>query len=168
LQIENCKLKIGTRGLRGSLAPVDETSRRGAVLVEGAIVLSVFLLLVLGTLDLGTATYRYNTLAQAARQGARQAAVHGALAAPAMTTWGPTTYTGTAGDGSEYAQAVSPMLVGFPPSSVTIKVEWIDGGNAVQQRVRYTVSATYTPTVTSLFAKATYAQSAASTMPIAH
>jgi Flp pilus assembly protein TadG len=154
--------------LRGSLAPVDQTSRRGAVLVEGAIVLTVFLLLVLGTFDLGIATYRFNTLSQAARQGARQAAVHGALANSTMGIWGPTTYAGTADDGSPYAQAVAPMLVGFPPSSVTITVEWIDGGNAVQQRVRYTVSTTWTPTVTALFSSASYAQSAASTMPIAH
>lgn len=142
--------------------------RRGAVLAEGAIVLTVFLVLVLGTLDLGLATYQYNTLSQAARQGARQAAVHGALATSSMTTWGPTTYTGTAGDGSVYAQAVSSMLVGFTLSKVTIKVEWIDGGTAVQQRVRYTVSTTYTPTISSYFSSASYSMSAASTMPIAH
>ena len=125
-------------------------------------------MLILGTLDLGMATYRFNTLSQAARQGARQAAVHGALATSAMGTWGPTSYNGTAGDGSVYAQAVSPMLVGFTLNNVTIKVEWIDGSNAIQKRVRYTVSTTYTPIVTSYFSNASYAQSAASTMPIAH
>ena len=75
-------------------------------MVETAIVLSVYLMLILGTFDLGTATYRYNTLSQAARQGARQAIVHGSLASPAMTVWGPSTYNCTAGDGSAYAQAV--------------------------------------------------------------
>jgi Flp pilus assembly protein TadG len=142
--------------------------RRGAVFVETAIVLSVFLLLILGTFDLGIATYRYNTISQAARQGARQAIVHGSLAAPAMAAWGPSTYTGTAADGSAYAQAVSPMLVGFVLSKVTIKVEWLDGGNAIQQRVRYTVSTTYKPIVTSYFTSSSYTQIAASTMPIAH
>jgi Flp pilus assembly protein TadG len=198
LRFENCKLQIRTRGARGSRASVHATSRRepvselarvqararlgvevqnssefsddrrGAVLVEGAIVLTVFLFLILGTLDLGLATFRYNSLSQAARQGARQAAVHGALATSAMGNWGPTSYSGTADDGSVYAQAVSPMLAGFNLSNVSITVQWIDGGNAVQQRVQYTVSTTYTPTITSLFSNISYTQSAASTMPIAH
>lgn len=143
-------------------------ARRGAVLVETAIVLSVFLLLILGTLDLGIATYRYNMISQVARQGVRQAAVHGGLAPAAMGTWGPGTYTGTAGDGSAFAQVVSPLLVGFPLNDVNIQVEWIDGGTAVQQRVRYTVTTTYRPVVTSFFTSSSYTLSAASTMPIAH
>ena len=137
-------------------------------MLETAIILNVFLMLILGTFDLGIATYRYNTLSQVARQGARQAIVHGSLASPAMTAWGPTTYNGTAGDGSVYAQAVSPMLVGFVLGNVTIKVEWLDGGNAVQQRVRYTVTTTYRPIITSFFSSSSFTQSAASTMPIAH
>lgn len=136
--------------------------------METAIVLAVFLLLILGALDLGIATYRYNTLSQAARQGARQAAVHGSLAPAAMGTWGPGTYSGTAGDGSVYAQAVSPMLVGFPLSNVNLQVEWLDGGTAVQQRVRFRVTTTYRPVVTTLFTNSTYTLTAASTMPIAH
>lgn len=137
-------------------------------MVETAIISSVFLLLILGTFDLGLATYRFNTLSQAARQGARKAIVRGKLAPPAMTAWGPATYNGTAGDGSVYAQAVSPMLVGFVLNDVTIKVEWPDGDNALQQRVRYTVTTTYRPLLTSVFSNSSYTQSAASTMPIAH
>lgn len=143
-------------------------SRRATTLVETAVILNVFLVLILGTLDFGLATYRYNTLSQAARQGARQAAVHGALAAPAMTTWGPGAYSGTAADGSQQAQAVSSMLAGFPLSNVTIRVEWTDGGNQVQQHVRYTVSTPYRPIISSLFSSTTFTLSATSTMPIAH
>ena len=142
--------------------------RRGATMVETAIVLSVFLMLILGTFDLGIATYHYNTLSQAARQGARTAIVHGALAPATMGAWGPSTYSGNAGDASAYAQAFSPMLAGFSLANVTIKLEWIDGGNAIQQRVRYTVTTTYRPMLTSFFTNATYTQTAASTMPIAH
>lgn len=142
--------------------------KTGAVMVEMAIILNVFMLLVLGILDLGLATYRYNTISQAARQGARQAIVHGSLAPPAMAAWGPTTYTGTAGDGSVYAQAVAPMLVGFVLDDVTIRVEWPDGGNSLQQRVRYTITTEYRPILTSFFSSSSNIQSAASTMPIAH
>ncbi|HEY2250028.1 MAG TPA: TadE/TadG family type IV pilus assembly protein, partial [Planctomycetaceae bacterium] len=142
--------------------------RRGAALAEGAIILSVLLMLILGTLDLGLGTYQYNTLSQAAREGARKAAVHGALANATNGVWGPTTYSGTADDGSVYAQAVSGMLVGFTLTNVTITVEWIDGSNTVGKRVRYTVSNTYTPAVASYFANSSYTQTAVSTMPIAH
>lgn len=146
----------------------ERTARLGAAMVEMAIVLSVFLLLVLGTMDLGIATYRYNTLSQAARQGVRQAVVHGSLAPPAMPAWGPATYNGTAGDGSPYAQAVSPMLAGFNLNAVTIKVEWPDGGNAIQQRVCFTVTTIYYPIVTSFFPNSSYTMRAVSTMPVAH
>jgi len=140
--------------------------RGGAVTVELAVVLNVYLLLILGTFDFGIATYRFNAISQAARQGARQAIVHGQLAPPAMAAWGPATYNGTASDGSVYAQAVTPMLAGFTLNDVTIRVEWIDGGNAVQQRVRFTVSTTQQPILTSVFSSSL--QSASSTMPIAH
>lgn len=156
------------RTRRSVVGPVRVGGRRGAVMVEMAIVLNVFLVLVLGTLDLGLATYRYNAISQAARQGARQAIVRGSLSPPAIPAWGPATYTGTAGDGSVYAQAVSPMLSGFNLDAVDVRVEWPDGGNAVQQRVRYTVSTEYRPILTSIFSNASYTQSAASTMPIAH
>lgn len=53
------------------------TPRRGAVLVEAAITLPVFLLLVFGLIDLGIAVQRYNLCAEAARIGARMAIVHG-------------------------------------------------------------------------------------------
>lgn len=140
----------------------------GAVMVEMAIILNIFLLLVLGILDLGLATYRYNALSEAARQGARQAIVHGALAPPRMAAWGPATYTGTADDDSVYAQAVAPMLAGFDLSDVDIRIEWPDGGNSFQQRVRYTVTTQYRPILTNFFSSSSYTQRAASTMPIAH
>jgi hypothetical protein len=144
------------------------TSRSGATMVEMAIILGVYLLLIIGIFDLGIATYRYNTISQAARQGARQAIVHGKLAPPAMGVWGPATYNGMAGDGSVFAQAVTPMLVGFTLSDVSLNVEWLDGGNGIQQRVRFTVTTTYRPILTSVFSSTGYTQSAASTMPIAH
>lgn len=50
-------------------------SARGQSLVEIALVLPVFLLLVLGLLDVGRLVFAYNTLSQAAREGARLASV---------------------------------------------------------------------------------------------
>lgn len=49
---------------------------RGQALVEFAFVLPVFLLLFMGIVDLGTAVFTYNSLTNAAREGARLAIVN--------------------------------------------------------------------------------------------
>ncbi len=60
-------------------ATTSRRDRRGQGLVEFALVLPVFLLILLAIFDSGKGVYSYNTLAQAAREGARLAAVE--------TTW---------------------------------------------------------------------------------
>jgi Flp pilus assembly protein TadG len=49
---------------------------RGQALVEFALIFPVFILLLFGILDLGRAIYAYNTVGQAAREGARVAIVN--------------------------------------------------------------------------------------------
>ncbi len=53
---------------------------RGQGLVEIALVLPIFILIVLGTIDFGRAIYIYSVLANGAREGARYAIVHGSKA----------------------------------------------------------------------------------------
>ncbi len=50
---------------------------RGQALVEFALVIPLFLALVMGTLDMGRVVWAGNSLASAAREGARFAIVHG-------------------------------------------------------------------------------------------
>ena len=142
--------------------------RRGATLVEAAIILAVFLSLVLGLLDLGVAVFMQQAICQVARLGARQAIVHGQLAPPRRASWGPASYQGTAAATDEIAASIRPALAGLDPSRVTIRVEWPDGGNAVEQPVRVTASTSWTPLVSYLFGGAPRTLSAAATMPIAH
>lgn len=52
---------------------------RGQGLVEFALVFPLIVLIIFGIFDLGRAVYAYNTLANAARQGARVAAVNQAV-----------------------------------------------------------------------------------------
>jgi Flp pilus assembly protein TadG len=143
-------------------------SRRGATAVEAAIVLPVFLLIVLGALDLGIAVFHDNTLSAAARRGARQAIVHGALAAPQAISWGPTSYAGTAADASAIAQAIRPSLFTFDPSQVQINVDWLDGGNQPDQRVRVTLTYQERSVVPGFFGHAPISFQAVSTMRILH
>ena len=51
-------------------------SEAGQSLVEFSLAITVFLLLVMGTVDLGRAVYQYNGVAQAARELARVTSVH--------------------------------------------------------------------------------------------
>jgi len=51
------------------------SERRGQTLVEFALILPVFVLILVGIVDLGRAVYAYHTINNAAREGARQAIV---------------------------------------------------------------------------------------------
>jgi Flp pilus assembly protein TadG len=151
--------------------------RRGATVVEAAVIITAFLMLILGTIDLGTAVFRYHVLSWAARQGARRTIVHGTLAPTGNGgPWGPpasypTTnpYTVTASNTSDpIANAIRPSLVGLDPSAVTITVTWPDGSDAVEKRVQVTLNTTWHPLMLFIFGNQTINLSASSEMPIAH
>jgi hypothetical protein len=110
-------------------------SRRGVAVVEGAVMLSVMLLLLFVILDLGLAVARYNILAATAREVARAAIVRGSHASPTGPAWGPAPFTGTAADGSEIGQAAALGLAALPPAAVAVIVRWPDAGNREGDRV---------------------------------
>jgi hypothetical protein len=147
--------------------------RRGSTLVEFALVVTVFLTLILGVVDLATFVTRLNAVNQAARLGVRAGSVHGLLA---ITTWnggpwgpsqyGPSTVSTHLSD--PQVVALLPALGGLNTSTVQVTYSWPDGSNATEKNVRVTVSATWTPTVSMIFGVGTRTVTAASTMPIAH
>src|SRR5688572_18556354 len=57
------------------MMPRHHPNDRGQALVEFALVIPIFLLILFGILDLGRAVYAYATLNNAAREGARVAVV---------------------------------------------------------------------------------------------
>lgn len=59
-----------------SVGEVTPSRGRGQALVEFALVIPLFLLLVFSVFDLGTAVFTYNSLTNAAREGARLAIVN--------------------------------------------------------------------------------------------
>jgi Flp pilus assembly protein TadG len=149
--------------------------RRAFSVVEGAIILAVFLTLILGMIDLGLEVLRYNQVSEAARQIARQAIVHGSLANQ-LSPWSPA--SGAYPGSSPYSVPVSSTtdaiaiairnsgaLAGMDTSSVTISMAWPDGGNQQDNRVQVTVSYTYQP-MTTMIVPVTVR--ATSIMPIAH
>lgn len=111
------------------------TARRGVTLVETAIVLSTFAVMMLGMLELGLAVLRQNSLDAAARHVARDAIVRGAMAARG-TAWGPASYRSHAAATAEIPGSAREPLIAVDPRDVTVAVDWPDGGNQPEQRVR--------------------------------
>jgi Flp pilus assembly protein TadG len=143
-------------------------ARPGATIVEAAIVLTVFLMLVLCMIDIAIEKLRLHILSEAARQGARAAIVHGSRA-KALGPWGPGQYGPALASSSDpQAQAIAPFLAGIDPSTVNVTYQWLDGSNAAKARVCVTLTNMWTPIVQSFLGNDSYTLSASSTMPIAH
>jgi Flp pilus assembly protein TadG len=148
--------------------------RRGATLVEAALVLPLFLLIVLGMIDLGVAISRNNALSQAARQGARVASIHGAFCKDGPKAnwnggpWGPATVIVSASDTGPVASAIRPYLSSQDVDTATITVEWPDGNNEPERgRVKVEVTTSFQPITTYVFSKK-FTLTASSTMLISH
>jgi Flp pilus assembly protein TadG len=144
--------------------------RRGATTLEMAIVLGVFLTLTMGMLDLGIGVFRYHILANAARHGARQAIVHGAMAS-ALGVWGPSTINVAANTSAvpiiDGANGLRPLLIGCNLAATQVRVEW-PNGNEVEDPVTVTVTSPYQPIMLFIFPNVPKTLSASSTMRIAH
>jgi hypothetical protein len=160
----------------------DRITRRGATLVETAIVITLFLTLVLGMIDLGMGVFLQHMVSEAARQGVRQSIVHGSLAPSGWNggAWDPTqsidvvaTDTGVPIVASlrngPLGELEDPgFLTGLDLGETRIQVTWPDATNSTESRMRVTVSAPYRPMMTFIFGNPTITLSATATMPIAH
>jgi Flp pilus assembly protein TadG len=96
------------------------SKRKGAALVESALVLPVLILLILGIIIVGLGVFRYQQMATLAREGARWASVHGGQYA--LDTGKP---AATASD--VYNTAILPMTVGLNLSNLSYSVSWPKG-----------------------------------------
>jgi len=133
---------------RARLRPI----RRGATALEAAVTMPIYLLIVLGTLDLGMAVFRQHQVTNAANLLSRKAATHGSRASR-LGVWGPATIIGTAADGTAIGDFVAARIPGPNPADVTYRIEWPDGGNDARSnhRTKVTVTADHRLVITSLF-----------------
>jgi Flp pilus assembly protein TadG len=145
--------------------------RRGASLVEAAIVLPVVSSIVFGTVVLGIGIYLYEQVASLAREGARQASVHG-------TQWAIDT-SNTAWTATDIKNnAVLPMAVGLNSNNLTVSASWnlsnsptsynpnsTPPGAPVINTVSVTVSYSWTP---ALFLTGPINLSSTSVMPMSY
>jgi Flp pilus assembly protein TadG len=92
---------------------------RGATLLETALVLSLIVLVLLGTITLGLGVFRYEQVAELARQGARYASVRGGQ-------YQQETGQAAATSRDVYTQAILPNAIGLTPSNLSYSVSWDD------------------------------------------
>ncbi len=142
--------------------------RSGVIFVEAALILSVLLLLMLMAVDLSLAVLRHNTLSEVTRKLTREAIVHGAQAAKTNRGWGPAAWQGTAADDAPQAVLVRGLLATIDPRAVRLRVDWIDGGHALDQRVRVTANLTYVPIFRLPFFRNRFELTATSVMRITY
>lgn len=145
-------------------------SRKGVTTVEFSLVIMVFLMLVLGMLELSIAVFQLNVVSQAARQGARQGIVRGRTA-NVLGVWDPGVmgdpYTATLSDNSAIPNLLRNYTPGLFENQTTISISWPDGNNDIDSHIRYRVSTVHQPFVTLLFTS-NWTFVGESTMPIHH
>jgi Flp pilus assembly protein TadG len=113
--------------------PLRRPLRRGASLVEFALVAPVLLLLVIGLVVAGLGVFRYQQVASLAREGARYASVRG---------WKYQQVTGNpaATPADVYNNAILPGSVALDPTSLGYNVTWSPDnkqGSTVSVQVTY-------------------------------
>jgi Flp pilus assembly protein TadG len=92
--------------------------RKGAVLVENAIVLLILIMFIFGILVGGLGVFRYQQVVTMAREGARYACVRGTESGVTIT------------DTDVYNNAILPMAVGLDTTKITYTVVWPNGKGA--------------------------------------
>ena len=103
---------------------------RGTVLVESVMVMMTFFIITIGMIELGLGVWAYNTVAHAAREGARYAIVHG------------DGYCAACDHASEIKTATIKAAIGLKLTEANVEVNSL-GGYAIGSQVTVTVTYTY-------------------------
>ena len=104
----------------------------GAAMVEFALVIPIFFLLIFGIIDVGIGVWSYNNLAEAVREGGRYAMVRGEDTLLPSGEAGPLTEGPVSCDGVG-TEIVVPVVCQFAfamdPSRLDVTVTWAEGNN---------------------------------------
>ena len=115
---------------------------RAQALVEFALVLPLFLLIVTGIFDVARAVWQENSLAYASREGTRYAIVHGSGGSPVV---GPCSncVDPVTNNLSYLVSAVTSNAIGV--YNITVTVDYPDGDNQRNHRVTVDATAPFVP-----------------------
>ena len=113
--------------------------RRGSTMLEGALVMTTFVVVLVGSMDFGRLGFAYNSVTYAAHQAARFAATSGSASGHAASV------------AAIQANADSNLL-GLDASKLTISVTWTPNNNPGSQ-VQVVVSYGFQPLVVPISSK---------------
>jgi Flp pilus assembly protein TadG len=138
----------------------DRTDRRGAAMLEAAVVYPVTMLLLIGTVVLGIAVFRYEQVQSLAREGARYASVHGPTYASEQNASYATNAT--------VLSYIETLAVGMQGSDLSCTVTWAPNPPTASTPSIVTVQLSYTWVPEAYFKKQAVSLTASSSMPVTY
>lgn len=109
------------------------TGRRGSTMLEGALVMTTFVILLVGAMDFGRLGFTYNSVTYAAHQAARFAATRGSA-------------SGHPASVATIQSNAESNLIGLSATGLTVSVTWAPNNNPGSQ-VKVVVSYSFLPLV---------------------
>jgi Flp pilus assembly protein TadG len=107
--------------------------RRGSTMLEGALVMTTFVILLIGAMDFGRLGFAYSSVTYAAHQAARFAATNGSS-------------SGHAASVATIQSNADSNLIGLSANSLTVSVTWTPN-NSPGSQVQVVVSYAFQPLV---------------------
>ncbi len=114
-------------------------SRHGAITLEFGLIIPLFVTIVSAIFVGGIRVYQTQQYAAMAKFLARKAIVHGQNA-DKLGPWGPSTISGSFGDGTPVGALMASKFNNNQPIAIYYKLTWPDGGNNGLQGDRVTVT----------------------------
>lgn len=121
--------------------------RRGSTMIEGALVMTTFVILLIGAMDFGRMGFAYSSITFAAHQAARFAATNGSASGHAATA-------------ATVQSNANSNLLGLNPGSLSVSVTWSPNNNPGSQ-VQVLVSYGFQPLVVPISSSAVTLKSTA-------
>src|ERR1700733_2532396 len=114
--------------------------RRGSTMLEGALVMTTFVILLIGSMDFGRLGFTYNSVTYAAHQAARFASTNGSASGHAATV-------------ANIQTNADNNLIGLSATGLTVAVTWTPNNNPGSQ-VQVAVSYRFQPLVVPISSSA--------------
>jgi Flp pilus assembly protein TadG len=134
--------------------------RRGAAALEAAAVYPVAMLLLIGTIVVGIAVFRYEQLQSLAREGARYASVHG----PTYASEQNSSYASS----STVLTYIETMTAGLQQNNLSCTVTWAPNPPTTTTPATVTVQLSYSWVPEGFLPQQAVALTATSTMPVTY
>ena len=121
----------------------DGAEQSAQALVEFALVLPIFLLVITGLIDVARAVWEENTLAYAAREGTRYAIVHGSAGNPRVGPIHPAQTNPSVFNTGNIVNIVRQNALGVP--NVTVTIDYPNADNQRNHSVTVDASSPFVP-----------------------